>query len=141
MVYEKFDFSKLGNRKAYKIYPKYFGIYIVSVKITDDYMGTTMQEMNEYALYFADCIKVNISVEDKIIYNKTLREEDLFGNGYSLKAGLKEGNMGVILYIFRIENEDLNREITLELEIVNTNENLIKYVNKKTLLVEVGPNL
>ncbi len=134
LVKEEFDFSKLGNKKTYKIYPKYFGWYTVCVDITDDILKDT-QEIRKNYLYFADCIKIKISVEDKIVYEKIFKEEDALGVYTSLT------NMGITLAYFEIKKEYLEKEVTLEFEVVNTNENLIKYINKKTLFVEAGGNL
>ncbi len=134
LVEEKFDFSKLGNKKIYRIFPEYFGKYTISVRIAKN-ISKPWKDINMYTLYFSDCVKMKISVEDKIIFERILKEKDLPG------ISISKTSMGIILHDFEIKKEYLEKKITLELEVVNTNENLIKYINKKTLIVRVGPNL
>ncbi len=134
LIEEKFDFSKLGNKKAYKISPYYFGSYMISLKITDD-ISKSVKEIQANYSYLINCIKVKISIEDKIIFEKIFKEKDALGV-YTSRT-----STGLILAYFEIKEEDLNKKIVMEVEVVNTNDNLIKYINEKTIRVKAGGNL
>ncbi len=134
LVEEKFDFSKLGNKKAYKISPYYFGSYMISLKITDD-ISKSVKEIQANYSYLINCIKIKISIEDKIIFEKIFKEKDALGV-YTSRT-----STGLILAYFEIKEEDLNKKIIMEVEVVNTNDNLIKYINEKTIRVKAGGNL
>ncbi len=132
LVEEKFDFSKLG-KKTYKIFPYYFGWYTVRVRITND-ISTNIDEVERNYPYLINCIRIKIYVEDEVIYEKVLKDDSF--RGYTAKT-----SMGLTLAYFEIKEEYLDKKIITEIEVIDTNENLIKYINEKTILVEVGINL
>ncbi len=138
LIEEKFNFSKLGNKETYEIYPKYFGMYSIYVKITDN-ISMDWKEMSMYPLYFTNCIKIKISVENKIIYNKVLKKEELSGKIYT--STKEPVNMGVILSDFEIKKEYIDKKTSIEIKVINTNENLIRYINRKKIVIKVAPNM
>ncbi len=133
LVEEKFNFSKLGNKKTYRISPYYFGWYTIGIRITND-ISTNVNEVRENYFYLINCIKIKISVEEEVIYEKIL-EDDSFG------VYTAQTSMGLTLAYFEIKKEYLDKKIVVEIEVIDTNENLIKYINEKTLRVKVGINL
>ncbi len=136
LIEEEFDFSKLGNKKTYYICPDNIGRFAIYIRISDDIadLYNEDKDMDVYSYYFSDCIKIKISVEKDIILEKILIEDDLYLKGYYTFDGPRR-SIGVILNKFYLENYHLGKRANIELEMVNINDNLTKYINEKTLII------
>ncbi len=136
LIEEKFDFSKLGNKKTYHICPENIGRFAIYIRISDDIadLYDEDKDMDIYSYYFSDCIKIKISVEEDIILEKVLKEEDFYSGGYYTFDDPRR-SIGVILNKFYLENYHLGKRADIELEMVNMNDNLTKYINEKTLII------
>ncbi len=136
LIEEKFDFSKLGNKKTYHICPDNIERFAIYIRVSDDVadLYNEDKDMDVYSYYFSDCIKIKISVEEEIILEKILKEEDFYSGGYYTFDGSRR-SIGVILNKFYLENYHLGKRADIELEMVNINDNLTKYINEKTLII------
>lgn len=133
LVKETFDFSKIGNKKTYNLYPKYFGNYEININVFDEINDENRKKIKLYSNYFSDCIEIKLYLDNTVIESRVIE----LANG----TFIGKKNMGITLYLFKIKKEYLEKKITLELKMISTNDDLKKDINEKKIIIRAGHNM
>lgn len=131
LVEDKFDFSELGYKKKFRIFPKYYGNYAVEVNAFN-HNNDVWEKLPEYTKYFFNCLKMRVYVDDKII-------KETFSNELSYFNSLT--HYGFNLFYFTIKEEYLNKKIFVEVELINTNDWLKNKIGEKVIIIKAKANM